>query len=338
MNVKEFDKYCQSLIDEKIVPGLAVCLLDDKDTFINCYGVKDLDTKEKVDLDTLFDLASLTKVLATTTSILRFVEEGRIKLSDKVSMYVEGLNSDATVQQCLLHTSGYLAGRVDYRYMSKQDLIEAVLNHPQEESLKGIPNYSDINFILLGWLIDKVTGSYKDYVGLEILDRLNLKDTMFNPKDIERCCSYEVTSDHGLIRGRVHDGKAYLLDGVSGHAGLFSTIKDISIFLRAYLNEDETIFSKDTFALLKQPQVITPIRQRTYGWVCKDVERKFLDNHKEVIFHSGFTGNYLYIDFEEKMAVGILSNRIHPTRTNKKIIDKLDEIYTNAYKAIKEIE
>ena len=333
MNLTELNQlnpYLDGLLADGLVPALSICVVRHDDTWIYHGGVKDLDTQEPNRRDTLFDLASLTKVMATTSSILQLRDEGYLRLQDPLSRYLPGCTVDATMEQCLLHATGCQAGKIDYRYMDGRQLREAVLHHPQVAELIGQPVYSDVNFILLGWVVEQASPyhSLRRHVEERILKPLHLQDTGFCPTDKERCCAYEKTADDGTVRGRVHDGKAFRLGGVCGHAGLFSAVDDIALFLHAFLREDPALLRPETFRELYVPHISTPQRVRTYGWILRDVDRPVPKRASgRTLFHTGFTGNYLYIDKERDTGIGVLSNRIHPDRRNRRIIEQLQDIY-----------
>lgn len=326
--MKKLDTYLQELIEREVVPGMAISVITKENIWKNYYGVMDLDTKEPIQEDILFDLASLTKVMLTNTGILRLVEKGIISFQTPLQEILDDFSSNTTIEQCLLHTSGFLAGQIDYQFMKKEELIQAVLHHPVEQKYVGTPVYSDVNFILLGWVLEKLTGkSLQEYGREEIFLPLGMKDTDYGPREEKRCCGYEKINGQ-TIRGRVHDGKAYLLGGISGHAGLFSTLDEVTNFFSYYFKEDSRILSRDMYQSLKEVRASRNGKERTYGWMVQDAEKDYLMDQGGIrLFHSGFTGNYVLIDYEKEYAVCILSNRIHPSRENKKIMDHLKEIY-----------
>ena len=190
--LNQLNPYFDGLLADGLVPALSVCVVRHDDTWVYHGGVKDLDTKEPNGRDTLFDLASLTKVIATTTSILQLRDEGFLNLQDPLKKYLPDCTVEATVEQCLLHATGCQAGKIDYRYMNGQQLREAVLHHPQAEELIGLPVYSDVNFILLGWVVEQASPyhSLRKHVEERILKPLHMQDSGFCPEDVIRCCAY----------------------------------------------------------------------------------------------------------------------------------------------------
>lgn len=330
---KQIDLLMRKKMKDGWGPGLALALTDGERTWHSCYGVKGLETEEPVTDESLFDLASLTKVIVTTTAVLRLVQDGNLCMDSRLSDYLAEYHGTATVYECLTHSTGYEAGKIDYRCMNREELMKAVLNHPVRENLKGTAVYSDVNFILLGFLLEALLPQgLAQYAREEICLPLGMRHAGYLPLDFENCVSYERTADGTYVRGRVHDGKAYRLGGVAGHAGLFADIRDIELFLSAYVQKSPLLFEARMFDLLKQRLTAGGREVRTYGWA---VRSRKLDipaaAGEHTLFHSGFTGNYLLIDTDHNLAIGILSNRIHPLRSNQQIIEELPDFYQAVY-------
>jgi uncharacterized protein YbbC (DUF1343 family)/CubicO group peptidase (beta-lactamase class C family) len=295
-----------------------------------------LPAAEPMSLDTIFDLASLTKVVATTTSVMMLVEEGRIRLNDRVSSYIPGFErygkEQITIRHLLTHVSGL---RPDV------DLADAWVGHDAaiqlaiEEVAGSSPNerfvYSDINFFLLGDIVQRVSGKPLDRFTRErIFEPLGMKDTGFNPPEsvrsriapTQRCTRYGWPCDGPdmqMLRGIVHDPTARRMAGVAGHAGLFSTAEDLSIFCRMLLaggvHRGTRIISPLTVAKMTSPA--TPPGERNvrgFGW---DIDSSFSSNRGELLplgsfGHTGFTGTSLWMDPTTGLFVVFLSNRVHP--------------------------
>jgi uncharacterized protein YbbC (DUF1343 family)/CubicO group peptidase (beta-lactamase class C family) len=285
--------------------------------------------------DTIFDLASLTKVVATTTSVMKLVEEGRIRLNDPVAQFIPEFarfgKDGITIRHLLTHTSGL-----------RPDLELEVEFHGSAEAIRRacdeVPTarpgerfvYSDINFFLLGDIVGRVSGQTLDrYARAAIFDPLAMTETTFLPPEswrpriapTEACAmlSWPCSGDAPFLRGVVHDPTSRRMDGVAGHAGLFSTAADLSRFCRMLLDGGRLgaarILSPATVARMTSPA--TPVEMhavRGLGW---DIDSSYSSNRGELFpigsyGHTGFTGTSLWLDPASKSYVIFLSNRVHP--------------------------
>lgn len=259
--------------------------------------------------DTIFDLASLSKVIFTTTEILRLVEEGRIALDDPLAKAIPDLRQydvsgaperKLTFRQCLAHQTHLPAVEPIYTLSRDPATLKAhVLQNPWRA---GPPVYSDINFILLGIAIERLRG--------RALAELAVPEGLTFRPDPSRCAATErCTWRERIMRGQVHDENAFALGGVAGHAGLFGTIDGVLGFAHALLAG--TVLQPDSIAALRTRNAPT----RTLGW-----ETKHEGWHggaacsDETIGHTGFTGTGLWIDWRRRVAWALLTNRVHPTR------------------------
>jgi uncharacterized protein YbbC (DUF1343 family) len=325
-------------IAEKKLPGAVVLVgRDDRILYQKAIGNRALvPATEPMTLDTVFDLASLTKVVATTTSVMMLVEQGRIRLNDRVSSYIPGFErygkSDITIRHLLTHVSG-LRPDVDLAdtWMGYETAIalavdEVPTSRPGERFV-----YSDINFFLLGDIVQRVSGLPLDRFAREhIFEPLGMKDTMFNPPSsaLSRVAPTESCTRYGwpcqgpemtMLRGVVHDPTARRMGGVAGHAGLFSTAADLAAFCRMLLGggafQNARILSP--LAVEKMTSAASPdleTNTRGLGW---DIDSTFSSNRGELLpigsfGHTGFTGTSIWIDPSTGMFVIFLSNRVHP--------------------------
>ena len=285
--------------------------------------------------DTIFDLASLTKVVATTTSVMQLVEEGRIRLTDPVAQFVPDFGkykkSGITIRHLLTHTSGLrpdLELEVEFRGADEaiRRAIEEVPVAPPGERFI----YSDINFFLLGDIVRRVSGERLDtYSKTHVFEPLGMKETTFLPPDAlrpriaptEPCDALAwPCSGKTFLRGVVHDPTARRMDGVAGHAGLFSTADDLSRFCRMLLGGGRLgavrILAPATVARMTSPSTPPGMRAvRGLGW---DIDSSYSSNRGELFpvgtsfGHTGFTGTSLWLDPETRSYVVFLSNRVHP--------------------------
>lgn len=294
------------------------------------YGKRALEpAPEAMTLDTVFDVASLTKVVATTSSLMKLFEEGKFRLNDRVTQYLpefQGGKSDLTIRNLLTHFSG-----------EPPDLIlnpawsgyQTGIRKAVAEKLDGPPGmhfvYSDINFILLGELVHRLSGQMlSDYSRQHIFLPLGMKETMFQPAAVlvPRIAPTERSAPNGApLRGVVHDETARYMGGVAGHAGLFSTADDLGRFCEMMLGKGQLngirLFSPFTIEKFTTPQ--SPPDQpilRGLGW---DIDSPFSGNRGELFpigsyGHTGFTGTSIWIDPVTQTYVIVLANSVHPFR------------------------
>jgi CubicO group peptidase (beta-lactamase class C family) len=276
---------------------------------------------------TIYDLASLSKVVGTTTAIMVLYDEGRVVLDAPVVTYLPafagGYKDSVTVRQLLEHRSGLPAGRDLWRIAHSPDEARAlVLDTPLVCRPGECYIYSDLGADVLGLIVESVTGEGLDrFLGERVFQPLGMNDTYYRPADSlkVRVAPTEVNPPRGYpLQGEVHDENAYALGGVAGHAGLFSTAADLSIFAQMMLNGGEfngvRIVSDSTIALFTHRAAGT----RALGWDTCDGEGgcgKYLA--ARAYGHTGFTGTSIWIDPERQMFVILLTNRVHAARARR---------------------
>lgn len=324
------DREIQDAIRQGRLPG-AVLLIGHEDQVVyrKAYGNRaEVPSVEAMTTDTIFDLASLTKVIATTTSLMKLYEQGRFRLNDKVTDYLpefQNGKSDITIRQLFTHFSGLAP---DVPLVPVWSGYETGMRLAYTDKPQGPPGvrfvYSDINFELLGELVHRLSGKMlSDYAKQEIFLPLGMKETTFQPPAawIPRIAPTERQGKDGPpLRGVVHDPTARYMGGVAGHAGLFSTADDLSRFCRMMLHGGELdgvrIVSPLTVKKFTEPQ--TPPDQpilRGLGW---DMDSPYSTNRGELFpigsyGHTGFTGTSVWIDPATKSYVILLANSVHPT-------------------------
>jgi uncharacterized protein YbbC (DUF1343 family)/CubicO group peptidase (beta-lactamase class C family) len=293
------------------------------------YGSRSLEPrKERMTTDTVFDAASLTKVVATTSCVMKLWEQGLIRLNDPVTRYLpefQSGSSDITVRHLLTHFSG-LRPDVDlepawngYDTGIQKALIDKPVAAPGERFI-----YSDINFILLGEIVHRLTRRPLDVYAREVVFRpLGMRDTMFKPPAALRLriAPTERDANGRPLRGVVHDETTRFMGGVAGHAGMFTTAADLARFAQMILNGGVLgkvrLFQTATIRKFTEPQ--TPADQpvlRGLGW---DIDSRFSGNRGELFpigshGHTGFTGTSLWLDPGTKAYVVLLANSVHPVR------------------------
>jgi serine-type D-Ala-D-Ala carboxypeptidase len=277
--------------------------------------------------ETVYDLASLTKVVGTTTALMVLYDEGRVDLDAPVAKYLPafsgGYKDSVTIRHLLTHRSGLPAGR---------DLWRAARN-PQEARLMVIDApltckpgtcyiYSDLGADILGMVVETVSGMGLDqFLGERVFSRLGMNDTYYRPEDSlkTRIAPTEVMPPRGYpLQGEVHDENAYALGGVAGHAGLFSTAKDLAVFAQMMLNggiyDGVRIVSDSTVALFTKRAA----GSRALGWDTADGDGgagRYLT--ERAYGHTGYTGTSMWIDPDREMFVILLTNRVHAAKARR---------------------
>jgi len=278
---------------------------------------------------TIYDLASLTKVVATTTAMMILYDEGKVRLDDRVSKFVPafsgGMKDDVTVQQLLEHRSGLPAGRDLWRIaLTPGEARQAVIETPLECDPGRCLIYSDLGADMLGFIVEEISGKRLDvFLQERVYDPLGMKDSGFRPHWTlrDRIAPTEVTPPRGYpLRGEVHDENAFALGGVAGHAGLFSTATDLAIFAEMMLNggllNGVRVISDQTVALFTART--SSGGTRALGWdTCGHDGScgKYLSEH--AYGHTGFTGTSLWIDPDRNLFVILLTNRVHAARARR---------------------
>lgn len=311
---------------EKKMPGCVVLIARrGKVVFHKAYGQRTVQpAATPMQLDTVFDLASLTKPIATATSVMLLVEQGRIRLRDKVSQHLPEFaqqgKGDITVLHLLTHQGGLIADNSIKDYSEgpevawKKLLALEPVAEPGERFI-----YSDVSFLTLGKLVETVSGkSLHEFTQENIYQPLALKDTGYVPDDmVARRAALTEKRNGEWVPGLVHDPRAYALGGVAGHAGLFSTADDLSVYAQMLLNggtfNGQRILSRQSVATMIRP-VPVPGGYRGLGW---DMATGYSINRGEYMSptafgHGGFTGTAIWIDPQLDLFVIFLSNRVHP--------------------------
>ncbi|MEP6731224.1 MAG: serine hydrolase [bacterium] len=276
---------------------------------------------------TIYDLASLTKVIGTTTAVMILFDEGKIHLDDAVSKYIPeftgGNKERVTLRMLLEHRSGLPAGRDLWRIAhTPEEARSAVISTPLFAAPGQYYEYSDLGADMLGFTVEAVTGEKLDaFLDRRVFSPLGMSDTHFRPDASlrGRIAPTELTPPRGYpLRGEVHDENAYALGGVAGHAGLFSTVSDLSIFAQMMLNggsyNGTRIVADSTVQLFTKRAAGT----RALGWdTCAGSFGcgQFLG--AEAYGHTGYTGTSLWIDPDREMFVILLTNRVHAARARR---------------------
>lgn len=328
----DLDRAIEQAIAAKQIPG-AVCIAGQPGRILHrkAYGSRALlPANEAMTLDTVFDAASLTKVVATTSAMMRLFEQGKVRLNDPVTAYLpafQGGKSEITVRQLLTHYSG-LRPDLDlepewsgYDTGIARALVDKPVAAPGDRFI-----YSDINFELLAEIVRVASGKpLPEFVDEQVFRPLGMSETRFQPPAEwrARIAPTELLSGQTLpLRGVVHDPTARYMGGVAGHAGLFTTAADLTKFAQMMLNlgmsaEGTRVFQPATIAKFTEPNSPPDRTQiRGLGW---DIDTRFSANRGELFpvgsyGHTGFTGTSLWMDPKSKTYVILLTNSVHPRR------------------------
>ncbi|MDO4378029.1 MAG: serine hydrolase domain-containing protein [Erysipelotrichia bacterium] len=318
-------------VDNNELPGAVFAYVERDYVEKDLYGYKSLlPVKEKLNFDTLYDIASLSKVVATSTMVFKLVEEGLISFKTKVrSILPEYPFEDVIVRDLLTHVSGIAGDDKDYKKCkTEEQLWQFIMNLPRiyDKGTKCV--YSCFGYIILGKIIEHYKGSLEKYLDETLCEPLGTSNIMYCPQKKGResdCAATEVTEARGIIKGVVHDGKCNIMNGVAGNAGIFADIDSLTRYVQMILNDGvyngNTVLKKSTVQLLKK--VYTPglNEMRTIGgWLAGDLNQSdgdYVSEHS--LYHTGFTGTSIYIDFDRGCGIILLANAVHPSRVHKMI-------------------
>ncbi|WP_010630527.1 serine hydrolase domain-containing protein [Sporolactobacillus vineae] len=331
--------FLQEMVRVQQIPGAVYAVVNEKQTLTeNAVGYAHLGKKIPMQLDTLFDLASLTKVCATLPSILLLVERGVLDFDDPVRRFFpEEENGSLTLKHLLTHTSGFPPSVPFYQYhWSKEQILGYILSLDSAPGQKVV--YSDLNFMLLGFLVEKLTKRRLDVFTREhIYQPLKMNHTGFNPDtDLSAVAATEWLPEQQRYQwGKVHDENANYLGGVSGHAGLFSDLHDLKIYVQMLLNRGRTengdYFLSPAMLQASERNYTRDLgASRGFGWQLMDDQSPagyFLSERS--FGHTGFTGTSFWIDPERRLGFILLSNRVHISRRIN--MNRIRRIFNNLF-------
>ncbi len=319
----------QEEIDRRVIPGAVFWVEREGQTIHGAVGRRAVIPKrEAISEDTIFDLASLTKVVATTPCVMLLFEQGKIRLEATIAEYLPEFTGEGreriTVRQLLAHTSGLKPSlSVKEPWTGYDTGIELACATVPENAPDEAFRYSDINFILLGEIVRRAGGVPLDaFARSRVFRPLKMKDTAFNPdtKVRGRIAPTERDENKVMLRGIVHDPTARRMGGVAGHAGLFSTAADLARYCRMILSGGEVdgvrLLQPETVALMTRVQSPPAIPDRRgLGW---DIDTRY-SRPRGALFpigsfgHTGFTGTCLWMDPFSRTFYVFLSSRLHAT-------------------------
>lgn len=339
----------KNAISDSIFPGGQVAVIKDGIlAYHEAFGYHDYNKREPVKKTDMYDIASLTKVVGTTLAAMKLKDDGRLNLDDRVSRYYpefrRGDKEQITIRHLLTHTSGLPAFKlyVD-EYKTKDAIFSAILNEPLINEPGKSYVYSDLGFIILADIIEKIAGENIDrYLTRNFYYPLGMQWTLYNPHRrgrgfVSRIPPSEIdtTYRHKEIKGEVQDERAYYMGGVAGHAGLFSTAHNLSIYAQLMLNKGtyggRRYLKEETVELFTQLQpepgnrglgfdLRSPIGFTTAGQFTS--ERTF--------GHLGFSGTSMWIDPDNDLAIILLTNRTYPYRSYGTAINRIRSAVSDA--------
>jgi serine-type D-Ala-D-Ala carboxypeptidase len=297
--------------------------------------------------DEMYDLASVSKVIGTTTAAAILYEERKLELDAPVVRYVPEFDgapghNQITIRELLTHSSGIPTPGLMYEKASNK---AGILKQIYAVNLASPPGakfvYRDPNFILLGDAVERVSGKpLNEFLQAHVFRPLGMSSTGYNPpaSRIERIAPTEMQGRR-VVHGHVHDENCYVMGGVCGHAGLFSTAHDLAVYAQMLLNGGayghKRILKASTVDLFMKRQDLPPGSSRALGWDTPATGCFAGDlASPHAIIHTGFTGTSVYIDPDSQVFIILLTNRVHPTRQNEKIAKARPEIHSAVLQAI----
>ena len=329
------DSLIQEQILRKSTPGAQLAVLrGDTLLYLKSYGRMSYDSAAaEVDDSTLYDIASLSKVVVTTTAAMQLVEDDRLQLDSTVAYYLPEFavngKTHIRIRNLLMHDSGLEAFR-PFHMSSVPDsaVLDSILTAPLAYATGSKTVYSDFGMITLGKVIERISGQTLDaYAREHIFTPLAMSHSGYNPPDSQRqrCAPTEVDRvwRKRLVQGTVHDETAALLGGVAGHAGVFSTAADLARFARLLLGggslDGRRIVGASTLASFTTRQ--STRSGRSLGWDLRSASGSSAGQYFSMrsFGHTGFTGTSIWVDPVARVAVVFLTNRVHPTRDNKQL-------------------
>lgn len=331
----EAERLLQTYRERGAFPGGVLAVGDDQGwLYLHPFGRQSYAAgAPAVTAGTIYDLASLTKVVATTTAAMILVDEGRLALDRPVRDFLPGFagagKDEVTVRHLLSHSAGIASGGPLFEeteghaaFLARIEALD-LADSPGSRSL-----YSDFGMILLGAVLEKITGRpLEGFVEERVLAPLSMRDTMFCPPPSlrERIAPTELDSWRGrFLRGEVHDENTWAMGGSAPHAGLFGTAGDLARFARLFLaggtlerGDGRRLLSRETIELFTRRAGV-PDSDRALGWDTKSAQGSSAGTllSPRSFGHTGFTGTSLWIDPERGLFLILLTNRVHPTRDN----------------------
>lgn len=352
----------QAVQDNVFPGGVLLVFKGNAVTFFEAYGYADIFSKRPVKRDTVFDLASLTKPLATTLAVMKLVQQNRLDIDQTLESVLPQFRDTGkgaiNIRHLLEHNSGLPDHRPYYEQLRelapnirksalRDFLVKESLIHPIGEKLL----YSDLGFMILAWIVETVSGKRLDhFVGEEIYKRLGLENLFFvetypfkkQSASLEFAATELCPWRNILLNGSVHDDNAYIVGGIEGHAGLFGTAADVCSLLSELLATFHGYFSTCVFQrnILKEFFKRQEGTDRGLGFDTPSLQDSSSGSYfsKRSVGHLGFTGTSFWMDLDRSVIVILLTNRVHPSRDNIKIRAFRPKLHDAVMKKILQIQ
>ena len=336
-NFSEARAFLEKAVLDGEIPGvIAVAGASDKRHVVTASGVRKL-AGGSITPDTYFDLASLTKVVSTLPAILRLVSEGELKFDDTIGKFFSNAGwfqtpslAEVRVRQLLSHTSGLPAWKPLFAQLSERrtavgNILQTGLEHPMGTSV-----YSDLGFMLLGILVERISGLRQDaFVNEYIFEPLEMTQTRYGPiENVPVAATEDCGWRNELLEGVVHDENAFLMEGIAGHAGLFGTADNLATYAQAWLNLDSRLGKEEVLLEALQEHINDGKVRRGLGWQLSSEGSSAGELASERAYgHTGFTGTSLWLEPEHNWFGVLLTNRVHPTRARGQEIYSLRQAF-----------
>lgn len=339
-------------ITTRVFPGAAVVVgQGDRILKMQGYGYFTYESAAPTTPQSRFDLASLTKVVATTTVAMLLYEQGRLDLDAPVVRYLPAFGQKGkehvTIRHLLTHSAGFIPFRPFHQLglTTRAQVIDALLQEELQYPPGTQSRYSDFSMITLALVLEQITGQDLATSARQmVFEPLGMTQTGFRRAGEPDATIVPTEYDQGfrkrLIQGEVHDETAWILGGTSGHAGLFSTAEDLSRFALMMVHEgrvgDRVFLQPETIRLFTTRVSPDPERTRALGWDTRSPENSSAGQYfgPRSYGHTGFTGTSIWIDPEAKLFVILLSNRVYPTRDNPRIVSLRPQLADLVYQAL----
>lgn len=362
----EIETLVNSGISNKYFPGAQLLIgTPEKILMEKSFGKYTYDSDAKdVYASSIFDLASVTKVIATTTAIMQLYENGKLNINDNAWLYIPELANNGKenirISNLLLHNSGLKAWIPFYKSCTtKEQVLETIYNIKLDYPVGTKFVYSDLNAVLLGIIVEKISGMTLDeYCRLNIFQPLGMENTFYLPKDNDKQRALPTENDsywrNRLLQGEVHDETAAMLGGVSGNAGLFSNARDLYLFLCVMLEKgkyynpytrglkEEKFANADVIGLFtKRWETAAYNNSRALGWDTRPEPTSYRSPCGEKFSansfgHTGYTGTSVWADADKNLIVIFLTNRVYPSRENNGIREIRPDIHNFAIDLLNE--
>ena len=355
--MKDLKSFLRKKLNEKRIISYSLTFLKEGEEKFSLYdGYAVLKPKKiKAEENTIYDLASLTKPLATSLLMAILLERKLINLEDRLGKFFNSIpleKREIKVYQLLSHSSGIIAWKpLYYKKRGFESMLKEALNSEMIAPPETRVEYSCLNYIILKGIIEKVSGeSYEKLFNELIKEKLNLKYTYFSPtppklkekisatedgNEYERekaknLFNIDIPKRTGIIWGEVHDGNSYYAGGTGGNAGLFSTAKEVGIIARQFLKDYSLLLKSDTIELFYKDFTPFDDIRRSIGLILVNTKNSVIPSlfSKKAGYHNGFTGTSFAVDSKRNLVVVILTNRVHPYVREPLPKDIFKAIYT----------